>query len=183
MHSGNKAAVVVDDQPLWRDALSNLVTEFGLDVVGAVSSVAEGVALINKWAPTVVITQFGDGVDERAAVELIVAARNAYVDVRCIVVCNCDQRQIEKAFAAGATAVLRRTAPAIDFATALRQVFERSIYFARPQATGCSSRRSRAGLSCRRVESEAAHEARVANATSRRRGTLERRCRQEALGD
>jgi DNA-binding NarL/FixJ family response regulator len=88
---------------------------------------------VDERLPAVVITQFGDHVRERDAVELIVAARKAYTSVKCIVVCDCDQRQIEKAFAAGATAVLRRTAPAADFLTALRQVFEQSIFFARPQ--------------------------------------------------
>jgi DNA-binding NarL/FixJ family response regulator len=129
-----KTAVIIYNEPLWTSALSALLDDLGLEVVATEHAEADGLHAVWQYAPDVVVTQFGGEVSEAGAVRLIVAAREANADVGCIAVAHdCEQRQVEKAFAAGAVAVLLNTAPASDFATAIRQMFERSLFFARPQ--------------------------------------------------
>jgi len=103
MDVAGKTAVIIYDEPLWTSALSDLLEHFGLTVVDTQQADVEGLHSVWRYAPDVVVTQFGGEVGEAGAVRLIVAAREANAGVRCIVVTHdCDQRQVEKAFAAGA---------------------------------------------------------------------------------
>ncbi len=129
-----RTAVIVDDQPLWLDALQALLERLELTVVGRAADNDSAEPLLEEHAPDVLIADFStlegrDGTPD--ADSAIARARRANPDVKCIVLSDGDDaRSREQAFAAGATVFCAKRAQPEDLAVAIRQAFDHSIYFA-----------------------------------------------------
>ena len=124
-----KSAVILDRHPLWLDAMDKLVTGVGIAVVGRATDVDEAVALIEEHAPDIFIA--GINASNADQIALLRQAQQGHPDLKCVVVAdNTDPEAIEAAFAAGATVYCMKTAGQEDLASAIRQVFQRSIYLA-----------------------------------------------------
>ena len=121
-------AVIVDEQPLWLDALEQLLDRINVAVVGRTTSVSEAIALLDKHQPDVVISEFAAATGEES---LLMRARAVRPDVKCVVLSsNNDPARVEAAFAQGAAVFCVKTAAAEDLASAIRQAYEKSVYFA-----------------------------------------------------
>jgi DNA-binding NarL/FixJ family response regulator len=124
-----RSAVILDRHPLWLDAMDQLVTSVGVEVVGRATDGDEAVGLIEEHRPDVFIA----GIDA-ASNEQVACVRNAvqsHPGLKSVVVAdNTDPDAIYAAFAAGATVYCVKTAQQEDLASAIRQAFERSIYIA-----------------------------------------------------
>jgi DNA-binding NarL/FixJ family response regulator len=132
-----RTAVIVDGHPLWLDALESLLKRLQVQVVGRATQAQDAGRLIAEHAPDVLVTDYsavartGDPSTNWSA---LAQARAANPDVKCIVLSEADDpRERELAFAAGATVFcVKRTEPD-DLAAAIRQSFDNSIHFCRPE--------------------------------------------------
>jgi len=129
MGMSEKSAVLLDRQPLWLDAMEALVAGIGIAVVGRATTGETAVGLVEDLRPDVLIA----GVDfvDADGLGCITRATQAHPGLRSIVVAESDDLEaVGKAFGAGASAYCVKTAEQEDLASAIRQVFERSIYLA-----------------------------------------------------
>ena len=123
----DRSAVTLDRHPLWLDAMAKLLGGAGFEVVGQATNCDAAVDLIGEHRPDVFIAGVDPAVSEEIA--CIRRAAQRHPDVKSIVVSDdVGFEAIDAAFAAGASAYCIKTARPDDLASAIRQVFERSIY-------------------------------------------------------
>jgi two-component system response regulator DevR len=150
----SRTAVIVDEHPLWLDALQNLLEQLELSVVGRATDRATAERLVDEHRPDVVVADYStlEGDDGTPAPDnALVRARLANPDVKCIVLSESDDpMERDRAFASGAAAYCVKRAEPDDLAAAIRQSFDHSIYF----ATGAPSAASVAAA--RNVEDDSA---------------------------
>ena len=124
-----RSAVILDRHPLWLDAMDQLVSGVGVEVVGRATDGDEAVALIDEHRPDVFIAGIDAASNEQ--VSCVRKALENHPGLKSVVVAdNTDPDAIHAAFAAGATVYCVKTAQQEDLASAIRQAFERSIYIA-----------------------------------------------------
>jgi DNA-binding NarL/FixJ family response regulator len=132
---GEKTAVILDGHPLWVDALSRLLTDLGITVVGTTPSPVEAAALIADHQPALFIADHDALETAEDGLDVLREAASTEADVCCVVLASKDDpRDIGAAFAAGASMYCVKTTAPADLASAIRQMFERSIYHAGPRA-------------------------------------------------
>ncbi len=118
----NLRIVIVDDHPIVRDGLVGIFSrEPDLEVVGEAASGPEGVVVVGRTAPDVVLMDLrmpgGDGV---AAIRELKAQRSP---ARILVLTTYDtDRNILAAIGAGANGYLLKDAPRADLLRAVRDV-------------------------------------------------------------
>jgi DNA-binding NarL/FixJ family response regulator len=128
----SRTAVIVDERPLWLDALEGLLMRLDLQVVGRTTKPATARGIVTQYAPDLVIVDYAAIADPDAAEStLLQSARQANPNVCCLVLSESDDPlDRERAFAAGATVFCVKRVEADDLASAIRQSFEHSVYFA-----------------------------------------------------
>jgi len=123
-----RSAVILDRHPLWVDALNQLVVGVGITVVGRTTDAEEALALVGEHRPDMFIVGTDATGDQVACVRL---AKQVQPDLKTLVLSDdSGYESIEMAFAAGAEIYCVKTAQQQDLASAIRQVFDRSIYMA-----------------------------------------------------
>ncbi len=132
-----RTAVLVDHHPLWLDAVSMVVGDLGLTVVGTATSGREGLALVTEHRPDVLVTgiQMPDG--DLDGIELVRKGNEIVPGLRAIVLSVYDDaKHIDAALASGAVAYVIKTAHPDDLRSAIRQAFAHSVYLpgSRPAA-------------------------------------------------
>lgn len=132
----DRTAVIVDEHPLWLDALQNLLERLDVRVVGRATRWVDAERLLLQHRPDVLIGDFaavhsGEGADALLECDLLLRAREANPQVKCIVLSEEDDaNERERAFSAGASAFCVKRAEREDVAAAIRQAFDPSIYLA-----------------------------------------------------
>jgi DNA-binding NarL/FixJ family response regulator len=132
-----RTAILVDQHPLWLDAVEPVVTKIGVEVVARSTSAADAQGLVEQLRPTVLVTGLDMPAGELDGIALIRRAREAVPELKVIVLSmHHDPVHIDAALEAGAVAYVVKTAQADDIASAIRQAFSHSIYLAgaRPAA-------------------------------------------------
>jgi DNA-binding NarL/FixJ family response regulator len=125
----DRSAVILDRHPLWLDAMNKLLMDVGFEVVGQATDGNTAVDLIDEHRPDAFIAGVDPSVSDQIA--CIRRATQRFPELKSIVVSdNTGFEAIDAAFAAGASAYCIKTARQEDLASAIRQVFERSIYLA-----------------------------------------------------
>jgi DNA-binding NarL/FixJ family response regulator len=159
-----RTAVIVDDHPLWLDALQALLERLEVTVVGRASGNETAERLLREHAPDILIADSStlEGRDGIPDVDNALAcALRANAGVKCIVLSDDDdQLARERTFAAGAAVFCVKSAEPEDVAVAIRQAFDHSIYFpaearsVSPQVASHTPRASdeQLGLTKREVE-------------------------------
>ena len=126
-----RSAVVLDRHPLWLHAMTSLLQDVGLDVVGTATSVDEAVALVGQHRPDVLVAGVDFASHDEEGVLGLRRAREAHAGVKLVVVGDGGEPEnVEAAFSAGASIYCVRTAERGDLASAIRQAFQPSIYVA-----------------------------------------------------
>jgi len=156
MVSGDqRTAVIVDHHPLWLDALEQLLAKIGVKVVGRTTEASEALDLVEQFQPDVVVSEFE--LDQEAS--LLIQARAARADVKCVVLSESnDPALVEAAFARGAAVFCVKTAEPDDLASAIRQAFDNSVFFANgyrapePQPLAATDAEASAKLTRRELE-------------------------------
>jgi DNA-binding NarL/FixJ family response regulator len=126
-----RTVVLYDKQPLWLDALEQLLSNVGIQVVGKTTESDEAVALVEEFRPDVLITELRSANGGAEELESIRRARSSCPEVKAVVLsASDDPAQIDAAFDAGAGVFCVKTAEPEDLLTAIRQAFQHSIYVA-----------------------------------------------------
>lgn len=129
MRGTRKSAIILDRHPLWLDAMDQLVAGMGVEVLGRATDGEEAVGLIDEHRPDLFIAGIDPASGEQVA--CVRQASDRHPELKSVVVAdNTEPEAIAAAFGAGATVYCVKTAQQEDLASAIRQVFERSIYIA-----------------------------------------------------
>ena len=128
---GERTAVILDRHPLWLEALARLLDKVGVTVVGTTTSPAEALNLIEQTRPALFIAEYDSIEQSEEGLASLRHAASSNPDVHSVVLSTQDDpRHIEAAFAAGASMYCVKTAEPEDLASAIRQAFQSSIYYA-----------------------------------------------------
>ena len=128
-----RSAVLIDPHPLCHAAIAELLARFDIEVVGATTSADAAVALLREHKPDLLVAELDlpEGRDE--ALRVLALGREADSGLAVIVLSSTnDPALIDAAFERGASAYVLKTSEPDVIATAIRQAFEPSLYFARP---------------------------------------------------
>jgi DNA-binding NarL/FixJ family response regulator len=129
--NGEKTAVILDRHPLWLDALERLLDRLGVSVVGRTTSTAAALELVEEARPRVFIAEYDALEQSEYGLTALRRATAGNPNVHSIVLSTADEpEEIEAAFAAGASVYCVKTAEPEDLASAIRQAFQSSIYYA-----------------------------------------------------
>jgi two-component system response regulator DevR len=129
--SSERTAVVLDEQPLWLEAMDQLLGRVGVTIVGKTTDPAEALDLVEKHRPDILLADYGVGGSELRSVECVRKAQELHPELKTVVLSATDEpQQIESAFAAGASVYCVKTAAKDDLMAGIRQAFEASIYLA-----------------------------------------------------
>lgn len=131
--NGERTAIVLDEQPLWLEAMEHLLNRAGMRVVAKSTNAREVLDLVAVHEPDILLADYGVRSGELDVVECLRRAHEVHPQLKSVVLsASNDPGQIEAAFAAGASAFCVKTAAQGDLMAAIRQTFELSIYLARP---------------------------------------------------
>ncbi len=130
-----RTAVVLDDQPLWIDALEQLLARAAVRVVGKATQVEDALELLDELRPDVLIASTDAADIPDGGIRCIARAHERWPGLKSVVLApDYDPRQIEAAFAAGASVCCIKRAAVDDLAVAIRQAFDHSIFLASSHA-------------------------------------------------
>jgi DNA-binding NarL/FixJ family response regulator len=130
--SEHRTAVLLDQHPLWLEAVEQVLHRIGVEVKGKATSPEHALALIEEHGPSLLVTglEMGDG--DLDGLETLELARERVPSLKVIVLsAHAEAQYVDAALAAGAEAYVLKTAHADDLASAIRQAFDHSIYLAR----------------------------------------------------
>ena len=113
--------MVVDDHPLWRDAVERDLTDFGLDVVAVASDGREALARFPAARPDVVVLDLQIPAPDGVAVTAEVVRQNPAVRV-LVLSASGEQADVLAAVKAGATGYLVKSATREELLSAVRRV-------------------------------------------------------------
>jgi DNA-binding NarL/FixJ family response regulator len=134
VNAANRTSVVVDPHPLWIASVSQVLRGVGVDVVGSATDTDAGLELIVRERPNLLVTEIAPANGHMSGLELIKAARKHVEGLRVLVLSStADPAQIDAAFERGVLAYVIKTAQPEDLASAVRQAFEHSVFFATAQ--------------------------------------------------
>ena len=125
-----RTAALLDQSPLWLEALELVAERLGIEVVGRTMLAEEAVSLVKEYQPAILLAGMepssGNGYEPEV---LLPRMRQVNPELKAIVISTCaDSEYITKALATGAAAYVLRSAHPDDLAAAIRQAFEHSIY-------------------------------------------------------
>ena len=128
-------AVLLDEHPLWLDAVETVLHRLGVQAVGKATSPKEALALIEETRPDLLLVELPDSDGDLGGAELLIQARKLAPDLKVIVLsAHAQLERVDSALQAGAAAYVFKTAYAEDLASAVRQSFDHSVFFARTQS-------------------------------------------------
>jgi DNA-binding NarL/FixJ family response regulator len=134
-----RAAVVADPHPGIRNALGQVLTAAGFAVAAAVATPWEARTAVERARPELLVTELEFGEPVCGALELIREARQRCGRIKVLVVTHSEDSDVMKAaFSAGAAAYVLKRADPRDFASAIRQLFDRSIVLAPTESTAAN---------------------------------------------
>ena len=136
--SQRRTAILLDQHPLWLEAVEQLVQRAGFDVVAKTTSPPEALEEIAHHRPDIFVTALEVNEDRIDGLSCLRLAREEHPELKTVVVSMyVDSEHIDAAFEAGADAYVVKTAHPDDLVAAVRQSFVHSMYLAgaRPART------------------------------------------------
>ncbi|MBM2823192.1 MAG: response regulator receiver protein [Thermoleophilia bacterium] len=130
--SNSRTAILLDAHPLWAEAVEAVLRRVGVDIVGKATTGNEALSLVRRMRPDLLVTDIGAGDGDRAGLTCLREARQHMPELRAVVLSMSeDSNEIDAALQAGASAYVLKSAHPDDLASAVRQAFAHSVYFAR----------------------------------------------------
>ena len=123
-------AVIFDPHPLWLDAVERVLDGIGVRTAAKATQPDDAYAEVAAHEPTMFVAELGSraGLD---GVSVVKRVCEGLPKVQVIILSAFeDEHTIESALTAGAAAYVVKTAHPQDLATAIRQVFDPSLYLA-----------------------------------------------------
>jgi DNA-binding NarL/FixJ family response regulator len=135
-HNG-RTAVLLDEHPLWLDAVASVLGAIGIEVVAKATDADDALSLVAEFRPDLVIAEIDLAYSDADGIGFIRRVTAAGEGIRTIVLSRRDGAEsISDALAAGATAYVVKTAHPDDLAAAVRQAFGQSLFFGPGLVTG-----------------------------------------------
>jgi DNA-binding NarL/FixJ family response regulator len=129
MRVEGRTAVILDQHPLWVDAVDQVLEPLALDVVAKTTSIAAALDAVATLRPELLLMDLDLDDPPRAGLECIRRARELAPGLDVVVLSGHGETEaVEAAFAAGAIAFVVKTAQPDDIVAAVRQVFDHSIF-------------------------------------------------------
>jgi DNA-binding NarL/FixJ family response regulator len=120
--------MVVDDHPMWRDAVARDLTEAGYDVIAAVSTGWHALSAAAAARPEVVVLDLQ--LPDMSGVEVTSGLRAADPGVRVLVLsASGEQQDVLDAVKAGAVGYLLKSAARTEFLDAVRRTADGDVVF------------------------------------------------------
>jgi DNA-binding NarL/FixJ family response regulator len=124
-----RKAVLLDQHPLWHEAVKPVLDRLEVEVVAKTTSSEEALAVIEEHAPDLLLLELDLPEDGMDGISVIREAKERAPALRVIVLSLYDNpHEVEASFAAGVAAYVLKSVRPDDLATAVRQAFEPSIY-------------------------------------------------------
>ncbi len=145
MYGKRYSAVLLDRQALWLEAVERVLDRIDVTVRGKATTSGEALAAIDAHRPDVFITGIDLGEAERDGIACIREARERQPQLKAVVLsAHSEPEWIDRALDAGAVAYVVKSAHPDDLASAVRQAFDHSVYFAgsRPAVAAWPAQRS-----------------------------------------
>lgn len=114
--------LLLDEHPLWLDALQALLTGVGVEVVAQVTSPEEALEIVERERPDALIASIELPTSTMDGLECLRRARERLPELRIVVMSTYEEPfYLSSAIAAGADAYLPKTAAADEIVAALRE--------------------------------------------------------------
>ena len=128
-----RTAVLLDPHPLWLDALERVLGRTGVVVVAKTSTPAEALAAVEEHRPDLFVTEITGAEDGLDGVSWLRRVLERAPAAKAVVLSRLEQPEtIDAALRAGAVAYVIKTAHPDDLASAVRQVFDHSVFLGAP---------------------------------------------------
>ncbi len=128
---GMQSAVLLDKHPLWLEAVEQVLGRVDINVVGKATAPARALEMIDEFMPELFVTGVHMGEGEIDGITCIATARERLPHLRAVVLSGeTSTDYIDRALEVGAVAYVFKSAYPDDLASAVRQVFGSSVYFA-----------------------------------------------------
>ena len=126
-----RTAVILDPQPLWLEAVQGVFHKLGFQVVGKATDPRDASPIVEERQPDLVVAEVASDSDDYDGLAFLAHVREKSPETRVIVL-SVDSRPevVDATIAAGAVAYVIKSVHPDDLASAVRQVFDHSIYFA-----------------------------------------------------
>jgi DNA-binding NarL/FixJ family response regulator len=126
-----QSAVLLDKHPLWLEAVEQVLGRVDINVVGKATAPTRALELIDEFMPELFVTGVHMGEGEIDGITCIAKARERLPHLRAVVLSGeTSTDYIDRALEVGAVAYVFKSAYPDDLASAVRQVFGSSVYFA-----------------------------------------------------
>jgi DNA-binding NarL/FixJ family response regulator len=120
----------LDRLPLWLEAVECVLERTGVQVAGKTTSPARALELIEEHQPDLFVSGIEtDGDDGLDGITCIKEACRLAPGLRAVVL-SAQTEDVDKALQAGAVACVLTTSHPDDLASAVRQAFQHSVYYA-----------------------------------------------------
>ena len=122
------SAILLDQHPLWLEALERVVADLGVRVVAKSTDPAAALDLVASCRPELFILGIEDH-DQIDEADCVAEARAILPDATVIVLSSrADQLAIRQSLAAGAAAYVLKTSSCEDLVSTIRQSLDRTVY-------------------------------------------------------
>jgi DNA-binding NarL/FixJ family response regulator len=112
--------MIVDDHPMWRDAVARDLTEAGFDVTATASDAAQALRVVGAARPDVVVLDLG--LPDASGVEVTQGILQARPEARVLILsASGEQQDVLDAVKAGAAGYLLKSAARAEFLDAVRR--------------------------------------------------------------
>jgi DNA-binding NarL/FixJ family response regulator len=124
----HREGILLDDHPLWLEALGRLCESVGIDVVASCTTFPEVLEVLGQRTADILITDLRLGRLETALGFIREALKRA-PGLRILVISDLDDpASVQEALSSGANAFISKSAAVDDLAAAMRQVFNQSLF-------------------------------------------------------
>src|SRR5271167_3086886 len=128
MESAATRVMVVDDHPMWRDAVARDLAEAGYDIVATAADGAQALRVTGAARPDVVVLDLQ--LPDMSGVEVTRGLRAAHPGVRVLVLsASGEQQDVLDAVKAGAAGYLLKSAARSEFLDAVRRTADGDAVF------------------------------------------------------
>ena len=144
MYVRRHTAVLLDRQPLWLEAVERVLERLEVAIVGKATSATAALRAIDAHRPDVFVTDIELDEPGRNGIDCITEARERFPELKTVVLsAHAETEWIDRALEVGAVAYVIKSAHPDDLASAVRQAFDHSVYYAgsRPAISTTSTRR------------------------------------------
>ena len=121
--------MLVDEHPLWLEAVQQVLEREGIEVVGKTTSLPRSKDLVAELKPDLIVAELTTSEPETDGLGWLSDVRRRFPDLKVIVLSTAhDPARIAAVMRSGAVAYVVKRAHPDDLAVAVRQAYDHSIY-------------------------------------------------------